>query len=471
MTFAPFLVTDNDAVNKAYRIAIADLQANILPFKDGLLDEEKPVIIAGLGYVTPWTRDAAINTGNAGGIICPEISRNTLLSVLGENSDGYYIDGEYWDRIIWTVGAWKQYVYTGDKDFLKTAYEAVKNSLKFFENTEFDPDVNLFRGPACYGDGIAAYPDIYAKPMKSSILAFAEDCKELCTDKGVGIPMFTLSTNCLYYYAYVLADKMAAELGKKDEYTEKAKKIKLAINNIFWSEERGSYDYIYDKFGGCDSQEGMGISFAILFGLADEEKRKRILKNVRTSPHGITCVDPGFSRYSTPDGQGFGRHSGTVWPHIQGFWASAAAESGNKEIFDREFSAQTSNVLRSMHFSEIYHPLTGEPYGGRQENYGICITEWKAEPRQTWSATAYIRNVFFDIIGMKFNENGITFSPIGSDLISKANLLGVRYRNALLNISIQGNGDKIKEFLINGKPSEPFIPKTAEGELGIEIIL
>ena len=74
MTFAPFLVTDNDAVNKAYRIAIADLQANILPFKDGLLDEEKPVIIAGLGYVTPWTRDAAINTGNAGGIICPEIS-------------------------------------------------------------------------------------------------------------------------------------------------------------------------------------------------------------------------------------------------------------------------------------------------------------------------------------------------------------------------------------------------------------
>ena len=38
MKFAPFFTTDNDAVNKAYRLATADLQANILPFKDGILE-------------------------------------------------------------------------------------------------------------------------------------------------------------------------------------------------------------------------------------------------------------------------------------------------------------------------------------------------------------------------------------------------------------------------------------------------
>ena len=471
MIFAPFLVTDNDAVNKAYRIAIADLRANILPFKDGLLDEEKPVIIAGLGYVTPWTRDAAINTGNAGGIICPEISRNTLLSVLGKNSDGYYIDGEYWDRIIWTIGAWKQYVYTGDKEFLKTAYEAVKNSLRFFENTEFDPDVNLFRGPACYGDGIAAYPDIYAKPMKSSILAFAEECKALCADKGVGIPMFSLSTNCLYYYAYVLADRMAAVLGEPVEYVNKAKRIKAAINRVFWSEERGNYDYLHDPFGGCTAQEGMGISFAILFGIADEGKREKILKNHYTTPHGMPCVYPGFSRYDTPDGQGFGRHCGTVWPHIQGFWASAAAECRNVTVFDRELAAQTANALRSMQFSEIYHPLTGEPYGGRQENYGVCITEWKAEPHQTWSATAYMRNVFFDVFGMKFSETGIRFDPVGSQLVHDARLRDIHYRDAKLNVHLRGNGKTIQKFCVNGKETEPFIPVTVTGTLDIEIKL
>ena len=37
-----------------------------MPFKDGILENEDDVIIAGLGYTTPWTRDAAINTWNAG---------------------------------------------------------------------------------------------------------------------------------------------------------------------------------------------------------------------------------------------------------------------------------------------------------------------------------------------------------------------------------------------------------------------
>ena len=68
----PFLISDNKKINDAYRLAVANLSANILPFKDGGLETEKPVIIAGLGYVTPWTRDAAINTWNAGGLICPE---------------------------------------------------------------------------------------------------------------------------------------------------------------------------------------------------------------------------------------------------------------------------------------------------------------------------------------------------------------------------------------------------------------
>lgn len=77
----PYLQTNNKEINTAYRLAIATLAANILPFQDGILTRPEPVIIAGLGYSTPWTRDAAINTWNAGALICPEISRSTLESV------------------------------------------------------------------------------------------------------------------------------------------------------------------------------------------------------------------------------------------------------------------------------------------------------------------------------------------------------------------------------------------------------
>ena len=43
------------------------------------------------------------------------------------------------------------------------------------------------------------------------------------------------------------------------------------------------------------------------------------------------------------------------------------ALNGETERFDREFMNQTDNAIRYYQFAEIYHPLTGEIYGGRQE--------------------------------------------------------------------------------------------------------
>jgi hypothetical protein len=78
----PSLRTDDPLVNRAYRIALGDLMGNIQPFQDGLLEEPQPVMLAGLDYDTPWTRDAAINVWNGVGLIWPEVARHTLHSVL-----------------------------------------------------------------------------------------------------------------------------------------------------------------------------------------------------------------------------------------------------------------------------------------------------------------------------------------------------------------------------------------------------
>lgn len=467
----PYFISNNKKINEAYRLATASLVANVLPFKDGILENEEPVIIAGLGYNTPWTRDAAINTWNAGGLLCPDVAKNTLKSVVGKDENGYYIDGEYWDRIIWTIGAWYYYLYTGDKNFLDMAYNAVCNSLEYFENTEFSEELNLFRGAACYGDGVSAYPDVYAQHGRSGIISFSTLSKDLCEEKGVGIPIYALSTNCLYYYSYILADKMAEILGYDAKYSLKAENIKNAINAIFWNENNCNYNYIYDKFGGCDSQEGLGAAFAILFGVANSDQKDKIFKSQVISEHGIPCVYPSFGRYSTPDGLGFGRHSGTVWPHVQGFWASAAAESKKNQIFDFEFKKQTDNAIRFYQFAEIYHPLTGEIYGGRQEDKGDGIREWLSKPVQTWSATAYLRNVYFDLMGMKFKNDGIHFCPIGTQLIQIAELKNFKYRNSILNIKINGNGTEILKFKLNGLECSPFVSADISGENLIEIII
>lgn len=467
----PFFITDNKKINSAYRMAVSTLSANILPFKDGVLENAEPVIIAGLGYSTPWTRDAAINTWNAGGLICPTVAKNTLLSVISKNENGFFIEGEYWDRIIWVIGAWQYYLYTGDIEFLKIALSATENSLEFFEKTEFSEEYGLFRGPACYGDGVAAYPDIYAKHGKAGIMSFASECRDLCEGVGVGIPMHTLSTNCLYYEAYVLADKMRKEFGYAPQYVEKADKLKNAINKHFWDETKKTYNYICDKFGGSDASEGMGLSFVILFDIASDEQKKEVLNNIYVSSHGIPCVYPSFSRYDTNDGFGCGRHSGTVWPHIQGFFASAAAKNERKDLFENEFVAQTNNALKYGQFAEIYHPETGEIYGGLQESKSEGIRYWESQPWQTWSATAYLRNIYFDILGMKFDTDGIRFFPVGSELFYKGTLSNLKYRNSILSITVKGNGNRIQSFKINGEESEAFISSAVQGIQKIEILL
>lgn len=131
--------SDNPDVNVAYYTAMSDLIANIKPYYGGILPEEKEVIIAGIGYYTPWTRDASINTLNAGDYLFPEISKNTLESVLKEENGKLYIGGEYWDAIIWAWGAWEYYRYTKDADFLKKAYEAAVNSLAFLKQPNLTP--------------------------------------------------------------------------------------------------------------------------------------------------------------------------------------------------------------------------------------------------------------------------------------------------------------------------------------------
>ena len=461
----PYIKTNNEKINTAYHIAVSDLYGNIKPFKGGLLEKETPVIIAGMGYCTPWTRDAAINTVNAGALLFPDVSKNTLLSVLKKDDGAVMIDGEYWDSIIWVWGAWHEYLLTGDREFLKTAYEAAENTLKFFENTEFDEALNLFRGPACYGDGIAAYPDIYATPGESAIIAFAEECKDLCAKKGVGIPMFTLSTNCLYYKAYETADKMAAELGQNEKYAEKAEKMKKAINTHFWSEENEKYRYIVDDFGGCDSDEGMGNAFVLLFGIADDDKTQKVLKNQHITDYGIPCVYPSFSRYKG----GYGRHSGTVWPHIQAFWADAAAIGGRYDLFDKEFNMLTDCSVRDGYFSEIYHPDTGERYGGLQEFKKQGNIMWESEKKQTWSATGYLHMMFSDIIGMKFENGGIRFCPYIPNGLDSIESGGLSVMGCNISIKINGNGSKIKKFTVNGEQTEPFV--NYNGDMDIEIVM
>ena len=447
----PVFKTDDPDINKGWQLAVHDMLYNIGLFKDGILEEKVPVLLAGGGYDTPWTRDAAINTTwNAAGILIPDVAKNTLLSVLMEENGKRRIGGQYWDAVIWTIGAWQYYLYTGDAAFLPLIKEATENSLAYFEKTEWDKEKGLFNGPACYGDGIAAYPDRYVN-VGGGILGYPDYYLKDVPHRGVGIPLCALSTNCLYAECYRLAFVMTG----KEEYRAKHDSLKARINEVFWNEERGLYDYAIDDVAREERQEALGESFAIMFGIADEEKKKKILENCNISPNGITCLYPTYERYLP---YGLGRHSGTVWPFAQAFFADAAARiRPDKAAF--ELKTLTKNALATDQFYEIYHPETGEPYGGVQETDGPMSDKWKSIDHQTWSATGYLRMLLLDLAGLNYTEEGLSIRPVRIADVKTLTIEGLKYRNAVLNITIGEDGWE----------KGAWVPANAEGTYNVKL--
>jgi glycogen debranching enzyme len=473
MTFT----SDHEGLNRAFRIALGDLYSSTILYQSGLMECPSPMIMAGLDYDDPWTRDAAINCWNGGSLLSPAIARNTLLGVLEENNGKARIGGQYWDKIIWVSAAWNHYLVTGDRDFLSFATQTALETLSELERDEFDEERNLFRGGACFQDGISGYPDRYLEGHRSSgpITRWAETNPLKRTPVGVGLPMMVGSTNCLYYAAYLCIAKMLKALGRSDtdQFEKKAGHLADAILAELWNSESAKLAYMVDPWGTCHHQEGLGISFAILFGILKKNDVDRAISAQPLTPQGIPCVWPSFERYQTPDGQGFGRHSGTVWPHVQGFWAEVVARHGRPDLMMNELLALANNSARDAQFTEIYHPETGRIYGGQQEHTGKDgISEWRSCRRQTWSATAFLRMIFAGLIGMRFDERGISFEPTLGHPIQNLHLTGLPYRNAVLDIKVTGCGQKIKSFLLNGeiKP-EARIEATAEGNQQVRLIL
>lgn len=420
-------------IQKACEIAVADMESNIRPYKDGLLEQESFCIMAGADYPNPWTRDAAINVYNALAYCRRDAARNTLLSVMERDKDGRVsVGGQYWDAVIFALGAESLFHASGDTVFLSLCVEAIWNSLCFLENTEYSPEYGLFRGPAVYGDGVSAYPPEYGDAGTSGfILDFVKAHPEHAHPAGRGIPMHALSTNCVYVNAY----RFAYRHTRKKFFRDKADRLKRAILRHFYQGKR--LKYLTGPHGDFFEQEGLGIALGRLFDILPEE----VLDNVHSGPAGIPCVYPSYGRYCL-DGH-VGRHSGTVWPFIQCLFANEALRAGREQKFVKEFQVLARHAVRDGQFHEIYHPDTGLPYGGLQE-YFYRNTPMGLTPsfrRQTWSATGFLSMILHGILGMTFGEGGMTFSPYLPPGMDWIRVEGLEYRDAEVSILAETSPD------------------------------
>jgi len=473
----PYLRTPHDDLARAFRVALGDICSNLVPFQEGQLQEPRTCLAAGLNYATPWTRDNSLSTWNGLGLLLPEVAENSLRAVLVNDParGGWRIGGEYWDAIIWAQGAWALYLYQGNRSFLRESADIVARSIEYFEKTEFDPSRGLFRGGAFFQDGISAYPDEFSGAFGCGVLQWVDGNPDKKHPVGFGIPWFALSSNCLYAGAYSVLARMRAELGeaKTGEASAKADALRASIHREFWNPARGTFDYLVLPDGRrCEQEEAAGFAFAILLGVATPEEASSIVERTHLVPAGVPCVWPQFPRYAAYGDGHIGRHCGTVWPQVQALWARAALQAGRSDLFARQLFLMARHAVRDGHFTEIYHPETGEEYGGIQEHWSdSLIRPWESVPHTCWGATGFFSLVHFGLLGMDYSPEGVRFRPFLPDGVGELELSNITYRAARLRVSLNGRGSSIISCRVDGRTAEPFVRGHAQGDFAVEITL
>lgn len=424
------------AYQKARRVIASDV-------KDGNF-------LAGANWAQVWTRDTSYSVDMACALLHPDVSKKTLLG-LREEVPGigqcWYQDkcGHFagWpnltDAIVGAMGTWSLYLVTGDKDLLRPLYDRTAKSLLRAERDAFNKDLGLFGGCSTFMESNSGYPKAYA--MKGPMIA----------------QTYALSTNLLYYRAYVIQARLAAILGHDGQaFQTQADSLARSINQRLWQADKGYYAYYLDAQGTPDPRmEGAGEAFAILFGVADAQKTQQILKNTPTTAWGFPCLWPQY-----PEWLDYKRdfahyyHNGMIWPFVEGYWAWAASQAKDVAVFDRELQALVRLSEMNDTFMEFYFPEDGKPGGS---------------PRQLWSASGFLSMIYHGLFGMDFQEAGIRFAPVVPGNLKRLTLGNVKYRQSVLSITIDGPGTEIAQFTLDGRPQKPQIDGTLSGPQRIEI--
>jgi hypothetical protein len=463
----------------AYEAALTNLlKTNIITWdpavynKSGLMDPDVGIVRAGGGYPQPWTRDASVNSWNATSLLDPALARNTLLSAVDKDADGHLQvqqDDQQWDQVIWVTAAWNQYLATGDHTFLQDAYETASDTLAVRERATtagYNATYGLFDGASFFNDGIAGYP---APP--------ADATESLSTGSmpwpGVSTGMF-LSTNEVYYAAYTNAANMAAKLGRPAAETRaltaKATALKTAINKRFWNPKTGLYNYMLLADGTQGAyQEGTGLAFAILFGIADPAQTRSILTHAQEMTWGMPDTYPNWARYSDEQP---GRHNAIVWPVVQGLWAKALARQGAQQQFASETARLAQLADSNSGFWEIYNGRSGVVDGGYQRLGDTVKFHWGSQPDQTWSATAFLDMIHSGLFGLGLTPQGLSLAPTLPTGWGDVTLRGLHYRDATLTVALHGAGGTIRSFTVDGRrTADHTLPASLRGEHVVDITL
>ncbi len=433
----PKLTTPNRLHTAIYNMGLDEMINNVEP---------DTTLRTGREWAGVWTRDVSYSIILSMAYLQPEAAMISLRHKV--NVQGQIVQdtgsGGAWpvssDRMVWALAAYEVYKVTGDRQWLEYIYPIIKRSFEKDFNSTYTED-NLVRGETSFIDWREqSYPkwmlpaDIYnSRAMNTAIVHAA----------GLDI-----------------LSKIAETLGHKTEakkYAEKATKIANAINSHFWMDDKGYYAmYDYGRNHSILNRraETLGESLAILYDIAPTERAKRISENNPVTPYG-----PGIFFPQIADMPPY--HNNALWPFVASYWALANAKAGNEQ-----------GTLEAI--GSVFRPAA--LFATNKENFvldnGDIATELNSS-NMLWSLAGNLGITYHILFGINFETDGIEFKPfVPKNFDGERQLSNFRYRNAILNITVKGHGDKIASFTIDGKDQkQTFFPAKNKGKHEIVIIM
>jgi hypothetical protein len=409
-----------------------------------MLKEADGTFRTGKEWAGVWTRDISYSTMLSLAFLDPVICMKSLMRKVADNriiqDTG---TGGAWpvscDRVVWSLAAWEIYKYTGDKEWLAQAYEIVKNSVEDDSKTIIDRETGLIRG-------------------ESSFLDWRKQTYPLWMEPSDIYYSLNLGTNEVYYQALRALAIMAAELGEEDIWTDKAERLRNSINQYMWQVEKGFYgQYLYGRLYRSLSprSEALGEAFAVLFDIADSERKREVLKNTPVTQYGITCIYPqipGIPPY----------HNDGIWPFVEAFWTMANARENMAGAVEAGLSAIIRPAALFMTNKENFVARNGD-FAGTEIN----------SDRQLWSVAGMLAMYYRVIFGMEFEKDRLVFKPlIPESFAGRYSLKNFRYRNSIYNITVNGYGDAISSFNVDGHETGGYsLSALTAGSHSVEIVM
>ena len=205
----------------------------------------------------------------------------------------------------------------------------------------------------------------------------------------------------LYHRALVVASRLFA--GREDSlsaaYAARAKKVKDAINDLLFDEEKGYY-VNYKTADFTEDNLSVDTVFTVLFGIAEGERAKRVLDNMEAlletqnnreqggGEFGVMCVYPPYKDSKAlchKSARLYDYHNGANWCYLTAMYAYA------KQLFGRDWRYPILSSFRYLfahgHYSPIEYFSPACPPGSPLQGWSAAIAfVWQQAEKENFFA-------------------------------------------------------------------------------------